>query len=220
MNIISILLNHYKTLKVALLLTLLPMFPSALSAHPHAWVDTNTYINSNQTHITSLHMTWTFDVETSNYMLQGEDVSPEKINNTLQLLADSVVGNMYNEHYFTYFYDGSTPIRYKAARYPQLIQNNENLVLSFELPLSEPIAFKGKNFKLFIYDATYFVDMSWSNTKEIQLSDQINAQCTGQLVEPKVSDAQRAYTLSLASDVAPDNTIGQLFSQQFQLHCP
>jgi len=220
MHTISILLSRCQVLNVTLLFSLLSMLPSFLSAHPHAWVDTNTYINSNGTHITSLHMTWTFDAETSNYMLQGEDVSAENINKTLQLLADSVVGNMYNEHYFTYLYDGSTPIRYKAARYPELIQNNEKLVLSFELPLSEPIAFKGKKFKLFIYDATYFVDMSWSNKKEIQLSEQINTQCTGQLVEPKVSDAQRAYTLSLASDIAPDNTIGQLFSQQFQLHCP
>jgi len=220
MHTISILLSRCQVLNVTLLFSLLSMLPSFLSAHPHAWVDTNTYINSNETHITSLHMTWTFDAETSNYMLQGEDVSAENINKTLQLLADSVVGNMYNEHYFTYLYDGSTPIRYKAARYPELIQNNEKLVLSFELPLSEPIAFKGKKFKLFIYDATYFVDMSWSNKKEIQLSEQINTQCTGQLVEPKVSDAQRAYTLSLASDIAPDNTIGQLFSQQFQLHCP
>lgn len=219
MNITSILLSRCQLLKVILLLTLFSILPSTLSAHPHAWVDTNTYINSNETHITSLHMTWAFDAETSNYMLQGEDVSAEQIDKTLQLLADSVVGNMYNEHYFTYLYDGSTPIRYKAARYPQLVQSKDKLILSFELPLSEPIAFKGKKLKLFIYDATYFVDMSWSNEKEIQLSDQINTQCTGQLVEPKVSDEQRAYTLSLASDIAPDNRIGQLFSQQFQLHC-
>lgn len=219
MNIISILLSRFQLLKVILLLTLFSILPSSLSAHPHAWVETNTYIDSNQTHITSLHMTWTFDVETSNYMLQGEDVSAEQINETLQLLADSVVSNMYNEHYFTYLYDDRTPVRYKAARYPQLIQSQGKLVLSFELPLSEPISFKGKNLKLFIYDETYFVDMSWSNKKQIQVSEQIHAQCSGELIQPSVSNELRAYTLSLASDVAPDNTIGQLFSQQFQLHC-
>lgn len=219
MNIISILLNRCQLLKVVLLLAFLSILPSKISAHPHAWVETNTYIDSTQTHITSLHMTWTFDTETSNYMLQGEDVSAEHINETLQLLADSVVSNMYNEHYFTYLYDGRTPIRYKAARYPQLIQSQGKLVLSFELPLSEPIPFKGKNLKLFIYDETYFVDMSWSNKKQIQVSEQINTQCSGELIQPSVSDELRAYTLSLASDVAPDNTIGQLFSQRFQLHC-
>ena len=40
--------------------------------------------------------------KTSTYMLQGEDVSPEKKDATLHKLAQGVVGNMYNEHYFTY----------------------------------------------------------------------------------------------------------------------
>lgn len=194
-------------------------FPFTLSAHPHAWIDTNTAIGSDQTHITTLHMTWTFDAETSAYMLQGEDISPEHIDNTLQLLATSVTNNMYNEHYFTYFYVGNTPIKFKAARYPQLIQYQDKLVLSFDIPLSEPIAFNNKTFKLFIYDSTYFVDMSWLEPQEIQVTEDINKHCKQKLLEPKASDAQRAYTLSLADDVAPNNALGQLFSQQFQLHC-
>ena len=152
-------------------------------------------------------------------MLQGEDISAEKIDATLQRLAESVVGNMYNEHYFTYLYDENIPIRYKEAGHPQLIQDKNKLVLSFELPLSIPIAFKDKALKLYIYDETYFVDMSWLDKSNIQLSDQLTAQCNGELLAPKASDELRAYTLSLASDVAPDNTIGQLFSQKYQLNC-
>ena len=217
MHILSTSLIRCWVLKVTFIFIFL--LPIPVSAHPHAWVDTNTYIESDDTHITALHMTWTFDIETSNYMLQGEDISAEKIDATLQRLAESVVGNMYNEHYFTYLYDENTPIRYKEARHPQLIQDKNKLVLSFELPLSNPIAFKGKALKLYIYDETYFVDMSWLDKSNIQLSDQLTAQCNGELLAPKASDELRAYTLSLASDVAPDNTIGQLFSQKYQLNC-
>jgi tRNA threonylcarbamoyladenosine biosynthesis protein TsaE len=110
-------------------------------------------------------------------------------------------------------------VRYKAARYPRFIKNKDKLVLTFEIPLSEPLAFKGKNLRLYIYDETYFVDMSWLNKQDMQISDQLSAQCKGEIVEPKASDEQRAYTLSLASDVAPDNTLGQLFSQKYQLNC-
>jgi len=60
-------------------------------SHPHAWIDTNTYINGTDTHITSLQMTWTFDQETSLYMLQGEDISPKHLQTTLQKLANGVV---------------------------------------------------------------------------------------------------------------------------------
>jgi ABC-type uncharacterized transport system substrate-binding protein len=195
------------------------LFSGAAFSHPHAWVDTQTYIESNDTHITVLHMTWAFDAETSNYMLQGEDVSPANINETLHALAASVVGNMYNEHYFTYLYDGNTPVRYKEARYAQFVKDKDKLVLTFEIPLSDPIAFKGKNLKLYIYDETYFVDMSWLNKQDVKLSDQLTSQCTGEIIAPKASDEQRAYTLSLASDVAPDNRLGQLFSQKYQLNC-
>ena len=195
------------------------LLPSMLSAHPHAWVDTNTYIESNETHITSLHMTWAFDAETSEYMLQGEDVSPEHIEATFQKLANGVVGNMYNEHYFTYLYDGSTPVKYKSAIHPQMVKDKDKIVISFEIPLSTPIAFKGKDLRLYIYDQTYFVDMSWLNKGDVQVSEQLSSACTGEVVEPKVSDAQRAYTLALAADVTPDNTLGRYFSQQYKLNC-
>jgi len=193
--------------------------PSYLLAHPHAWVDTNTYIESDDTHIKSLHMTWSFDADTSAYMLQGEDISPEHLQATLQKLASGVIGNLYNEHYFTYLYDGNTPVKYKSAIYPQMLIDEDKIVLSFELPLSSPIAFAGKNLRLYIYDQTYFVDMSWLNKSDVQISEQLMSSCKGEIVEPKVSDAQRAYTLALAADVTPDNTLGKYFSQQYKLNC-
>ncbi|TEW56496.1 DUF1007 family protein [Psychromonas sp. RZ22] len=217
MRITALLFMPFSLKKIIPLFILL--LPVMVSAHPHSWVDTNTYIDSDDTHITSLHMTWTFDVDTSHYMLQGEDISPENIKKTLQALADSVTNNMYNEHYFTYLYDASQPVRYKAARYPQLIQDKDKLVLSFEIPLSKPIAFKGKELQLYIYDSTYYVDMSWINPEDVQLSENLNKHCTGKIVEPNVTDAQRAYTLTLAEDIASNNELGRFFSQQYKLHC-
>ena len=61
MNKVFILLQQNWFSKISFFFTLL--FPLTLSAHPHAWVDTNTYIESDDTHITALHMTWTFDAE-------------------------------------------------------------------------------------------------------------------------------------------------------------
>ncbi|WP_417696955.1 DUF1007 family protein [Psychromonas sp.] len=195
------------------------LLPTLLSAHPHAWVNTNTYFETHEAHIRSLHMTWSFDADTSAYMLQGEDVSPDHLEATLQKLTKAVIANLYNEHYFTYLYDGNTPVKYKSAIHPQMVKDKDKIVLSFELPLSSPIAFAGKNFRLYIYDETYFVDMSWLNKGDVQLSEQLISACNGEIVEPKVSDAQRAYTLALAADVTPDNTLGRYFSQQYKLNC-
>jgi len=164
-------------------------------------------------------MTWSFDADTSAYMLQGEDISPEHLQVTLQKLADGVIGNLFNEHYFTYLYNGNTPVKYKSAIYPQMLIDKDKIVLSFELPLSSPIAFTGKNLRLYIYDQTYFIDMSWLNKGNVQISEQLMSSCKDEIIEPKVSEAQRAYTLALAADVTPDNTLGRYFSQQYKLNC-
>lgn len=204
-------------LKLIILLALLS--PFSLSAHPHAWVYMNTYINSDQSHITSLHMTWAFDAETTLYMLEGEDTTPEHIDKTLQNLATSIVENMYNEHYFTYFYNGNTPVRYKTATDAHFIQDGDLLVLSFEVPLSKAIRFKDNDFKLVIYDQTYYVDMSWTKKADVQISEALQSQCTGEILEPSVPEEQRAYTLSFVSETTPNNELGEMFSQKYQLNC-
>ena len=58
MHILSTSLIRCWVLKVTFIFIFL--LPIPVSAHPHAWVDTNTYIESDDTHITALHMTWTF----------------------------------------------------------------------------------------------------------------------------------------------------------------
>ena len=215
----NLLLSFIRKVPSKKLFISLLFFTPLVFSHPHSWIDTNTYINSNETQITSLHMTWTFDQETSEYMLQGEDTRPEHIENTLQRLAEGVVNNMYNEHYFTYFYAEDSPIRFKVARYPQLIQKEDKLILSFEIPLSKPIAFAENNFKLFIYDSTYFVDMSWLSEEEVQISEQIVKQCKRKILAAGASQGERDYALALAADVAPDDGLGERFSQQYQLNC-
>jgi len=211
------------TFKKLLIVPVLMLFvlPAQLLAHPHSWIDTTTYINSNNTHITSLSMSWTFDQATSDYMLQGEDISAAALKNTLQHLAEGIVANMYNEHYFTYLYVQATPIRYKIAHSPKLVYNQDRnkLILTFEIPLSVPIAFNDKNFKLLIYDATYYVDMSWKNTADVHLSTAMQKTCHGELIEPNVSQGLRDYAFTLADDVLADDQLGERFSQKFTLSC-
>lgn len=74
-------------------------FAPNLYAHPHSWVEMKTHIEGENGLITGLSMEWSFDAMTSMYMLDGEDVSPDKEEETFKNLAASVIENMMYEHY-------------------------------------------------------------------------------------------------------------------------
>jgi len=199
-------------------LALLP-FSASLQAHPHSWVEMKTHIEGENGMITGLSMEWSFDAMTSMYMLDGEDLAAESEQETFEKLAASVIENMMYEHYFTYFYDEETPIKYSVAKNAKFERDKAKLVMTFELPLSKPKAVTRDTLRLLIFDPSYFVDMSWNSQSDVSLSPDLERQCSLDLVEPNPTPEQMSYAMSLSVDADPDNTLGQLFTQTIKLNC-
>ncbi|KJY84623.1 hypothetical protein TW81_03595 [Vibrio galatheae] len=169
--------------------------------------------------ITGFKMEWSFDPMTSAYILDGEDMSPESEQETLQKLAASTLENMLYEHYFTYFYDDYKPIKYSQAHSGKFSRNRSRLVLSFELPLSMPKPVTRDSLRLLIFDSSYYVDMAWTSISDIQLSDELSRQCRFTLAQPNPTPEQMSYAMSLPANADPDYELGQLFTQTVNLHC-
>ncbi|MDP2513790.1 DUF1007 family protein [Photobacterium damselae subsp. piscicida] len=195
------------------------LYSSAGLAHPHSWIDMKTYIHGTEQQITGFTMEWTFDAMTSAYMLDGEDMSPEHKAQTLKQVGDSVMHNMINEHYFTYFYNGEQPIKYKLAENGELTQNRTKLTLTFDLPLSKPQPLTKDSLKVLIFEPSYYVDMSWKKSKDVILNPKLAAVCNAEMIEPNPTPEQMSYAMSLPPDADPDNALGQLFTQTVRLHC-
>ena len=190
-----------------------------LHAHPHSWIEMKTHIEGESGMITGLSMEWSFDAMTSMYMLDGEDIAAESEEETFKKLASSVIDNMMYEHYFTYFYDGETPIKYAIAENAKFKRDKAKLVMTFDLPLSKPKAVTRDTLRLLIFDPSYFVDMSWDSKSDVSLSPELERQCSLDLVEPNPTPEQMSYAMSLSVDADPDNTLGQLFTQTIKLNC-
>ncbi|WP_252724400.1 DUF1007 family protein [Vibrio hepatarius] len=202
------------------LVALIALYISApLNAHPHSWVDMKTYIEGENGIVSGLKMEWTFDSMTSAYLLDGEDMSPKNANSTLDKIAKTVVKNMLSEHYFTYFYDGETPIKYHLALDQKLEREKSKLKLSFTLPLAKPKSLTRDTLRLLVFDSSYYVDMAWRSKSDIVLSKGLAQQCQLELVEPHPTSKQMMYAMSLPADSDPDNTLGQLFTQMVKMHC-
>lgn len=202
----------------ALWLAVFFLSPS-IQAHPHSWIEMKTHIEGENGVITGLSMEWSFDAMTSMYMLDGEDLASESEEETFKKLASSVIDNMMYEHYFTYFYDGETPIKYSVAENAKFERDKSKLVMTFELPLSKPKPVTRDSLRLLIFDPSYFVDMSWSSQSDVSLSPDLERQCALELVEPNPTPEQMSYAMSLSVDADPDNTLGQLFTQTIKLNC-
>ncbi|WP_372882399.1 DUF1007 family protein [Psychromonas sp.] len=194
-------------------------FPLTGSTHPHSWVELKTEIDGNKNEIVGFDMQWTFDAMSSAYMIDGYDLSPEKKAQSFQEIADAVLNNMLTEHYFTFFYDGEEPIRYKRAINAKLTQQGAKVTLAFYLPLSKPQPALGTSLRLLIYEPSYYVDISWKQKSDISLSAELKNACTVELKEPKPTPERKNYALALPADADPDNALGQLFTQTVTLNC-
>ncbi|MBD1575214.1 DUF1007 family protein [Vibrio sp. S11_S32] len=146
-------------MKVISLFLFFVFLPLSANAHPHAWIDMQTTFHGDGKSIDKISMSWRYDPIISAYNLDGLDTSPPHIDKTLQSLADNVIKNLLNEHYYTYFYQGETPIRYLEAERANYRYDKKRLILSFDLELAQPVPISSKNLTLKIYEPTYYVDM-------------------------------------------------------------
>lgn len=192
---------------------------SKAQAHPHSWISLKTEVVGDDTHILGFNMSWTFDTMTSAYMLDGEDLSAANKSKTLNKIAKSVMGNLNVEHYFSYFYDGNTPIKYAFSNQAELKQNKTKLTLVFFLPLSKPKEIENKSFKLLVFEPSYYVDMSWENKSDIQLSPELAQHCSLALIQPNPTPEQMTYAMSLGVEEKGDDALGQLFTQTVNIQC-
>ncbi len=195
------------------------LFVATVQAHPHSWIEMKTHIQGESGVITGFKMEWSFDAMTSVYVLDGKDTSPENEHATFQELASSMLSNMLYEHYFTYFYDDQTPIKYSIAHSEKLTRDRARLVLSFELPLSKPMPVTRESLRLLIFEPSYYVDMTWTSVNDVVLSADLARQCQLELTQPNPTAEQMSYAMALPADADPDNALGQLFTQTINIHC-
>ncbi|MDC0610811.1 DUF1007 family protein [Vibrio sp.] len=203
----------------ALVLVASLSFSTGIAAHPHSWIDMKTYVKGDDKQLTGFNMIWSFDPMTTAYLFDGEDMSPKHREATLKKLAASVIENMMTTHYFTFFYDGKTPIRYEKVHKATLTESKGKATLEFELDLAKPYPYNGHPLQLRIFDPTYYVDISWKTKADVILDADVQSHCTGKLKQPNPTPAQVSYALSIPPDADPDNTLGQLFTQTFYITC-
>lgn len=210
--------NPWRTF-CSICLILCAFSPRLSQAHPHSWIDLKTEIEGNKTHVTGFNMSWTFDVMTSAYMIDGDYSTMVNKEKALQEMADGIMENLYVEHYFTYFYHGGEPVKFTRPTKGHFTQNEMKFTLHFYLPLSQPQLINEEPFELLVYESSYYVNMSWKQQQDVTLSPDMSDVCSLTLVEPQVTEEQIFYASAKPINAQPDPRLGSLFTQRAKVKC-
>lgn len=202
---------------IATLLTL--VVSGSAMAHPHSWIDTKTQILGKNQTINGFKMEWTFDRMTTAYLFDGEDMSPHHRQQTLKAISQSIIDNMLPSHNFTYLDEGKHSLDYQKVTDASLKVDKGKAILDFTLLLDKPYQFHGKELSLRIFDPTYYVDMSWESSKDVQFAPQLQGYCSSSLIQPHPSAAQVNKAMAIPVDASPDYQLGKVFTQTIKFSC-
>ncbi|MPW36367.1 DUF1007 family protein [Vibrio sp. B1Z05] len=207
------------TFRTVLVTLLLWLFCQSAVAHPHSWIDTKTQILGNSQAIDGFKMEWTFDRMTTAYLFDGEDMSPEHRQQTLNTISASVIDNMRPSHDFTYLDEGKHSFKYQEVTDAKLKEVKGKAILSFTLLLKKPYLFDGKKLALRIFDPSYYVDMSWRAASDVQFASTLAPYCSSSLIEPHPTASQVNKAMSIPVDATPDTQLGKVFTQTLSFSC-
>jgi len=199
-------------------------------AHPHVWIEGHlTLLFNSQGQVTALRHAWKFDELFSTYAVQG--ITREKNGvipaAELQTITDQWMQNLADpaSHFFTAVSYGSKAI---SLQKPVQAQSNldtttNQLTLSFELPLNEPLALSKLSLEVDVNDPGYFVAFDYKGSQVLTLSD-APAACRFSHMPPRALDSKSQRQLGA---LTPDQKelpehLRQLvrqLSHQFKVTC-
>jgi ABC-type uncharacterized transport system substrate-binding protein len=200
------------------------------NAHPHVWIDGHlTLLFNGQGQVTALRHAWKFDELFSAFSLQG--ITREKNGvipaGELKTLTDQWMQNLADpaSHFFTTVsYGGKTVALQKPVHAQSNLDTQINqLTLSFELPLSEPIALGKLSLEVDVNDPGYFVAFDYKGSQVLTLNEAPSA-CRYSHMPPRPLDSKSQRQLGA---LTPDQKelpehLRQLvrqLSHQFKVTC-
>jgi ABC-type uncharacterized transport system substrate-binding protein len=198
--------------------------PTAVLAHPHVWVTSQTEVLYDESQrITGLRHIWTFDEGYSAYVTQGLDVngdgilSPEELQELAELNATSLV----DFDYFTEVKaDGAPQTFGDPVDYGMVFEDNR-ATLTFTLPLLEP-ARAANVLVLEVYDPTYFVSFRMDDRDDAVRLAGGPSGCATSITRPSTVDIAEVQSLSEAffEALTASSNFGEQFANRALIACP
>lgn len=222
----------FKKLRGLLVLTIAQcvLIPVA-QAHPHIWIDGTVELAfDRQGQAAYVRQSWLFDELFSTYALQG--MPRDKAGQVPVQELEKITGEWMKalgepeSHFFTRMTLGGKPLTYGAPQNAQTTWDpkTSQLVLSFTLPIEQPVKIDSKGFEVDIQDPSYFVAFNYKGLKSFKGID-APPDCKFNYMPPRPLDPKTErllWSIPPEQKELPENlreAVKQL-SHQFTVKCP
>lgn len=198
----------------------------AAQAHPHVFIESESEVVIDKQHrITAIRHRWKFDDQYTAFALIGMDVDKDGKYSALELepLAKENVSSLNQFDYFTFAEQEKKQLNLKDPVDYKLTYKNQELVLTFTLPLEKPIPALGNPVELAIYDPEFFIAfLEPKSKKQLRLANNTPDNC---MFEKRRATMDQTAVVESRLGQAPDLTdernkgAGAMFSPTFHISC-
>lgn len=223
--------NFRKCCGVLLLVLAQCVLLPVAQAHPHIWIDGSVeLVFDPQGQATSVRQSWLFDELFSTYALQG--MPRDKAGQVPARELEKITGEWMKalgepeSHFFSKMTLAGKPLNFGPPQQAQTTWDptSSQLVLSFLLPLEQPVSIAGKGFEIDIQDPSYFVAFNYKGLKSFKGIDSPSG-CKFNYMPPRPLDPKTErllWSIPPEQKELPENlreAVKQL-SHQFTVKCP
>jgi len=189
--------------------------PTALHAHPHAWIDIAVEVRFDHAgRVVALVESWLFDeFYTASAVGKGDPMRIE------QMLTRTMT-NLQPHGFFTQVQSGQRAIAVKppSARSAQV--QNGRLTLRFDLPLAEAVTPSvAQPLRYQIYDPTYYIEILHKEGADAIRLSAAPAGCTAKRLAPKPDPKAVAAAARLDRGQTGDTGLGRFFAETVEIRC-
>ena len=179
------------------------------SAHPHVFIDAHVEIVGDEAaHFVALRNVWRFDELFSSSVVVDFDSNANGTLDGAELdaVAETIRGSIAEWGFYTFVELGSRDVKLKGPDVIHALYENGQLILFFEMPVTETVDLKDQSIKVSNFDESFFVAFDFPGDDAFQLIGLPNA-CTKALHVPDEDEAAKQWMDQIAN-LGPDEEVG------------
>lgn len=160
--------------------TLLSVTNPVLADGFHYQIQVATQLISTTTHeLSAVKMDWTYDPELAAILLEDEDLSEANQATTLKQRATDILEDLFKLGYFSKLVaDGQAISFNKVQDYQMVLNPDQSMTLSFQLPLQTVLPVAGKKISLSLADPDGVATLFYKNPQDASLDANLAKTCS------------------------------------------
>ena len=177
---------------------------TAIAAGFHYQLDlTAKLVNNPENELTAIQMSWIYDKELSAILMDGEDLSEENLEASLEKRTEEILSGLIDVKYFTTLVLDQKPLEFLAASHYKLRLTKESrLQMNLTLPIKNKEQIKGRTLEIVVTDDSAVGLATFVDTSHMLLDDYYTTSCKAPtLVQKKLAEidghAQVLETMTL-----------------------